>query len=149
VRFDRIASFEASVIEWRIMSRLTSLIVSVAAITIALAGLVVVPASATSTTGQRATLVGELGLEGGAYPGAFQPTAGTVEVAFNLEPLVLELRVGPSGKFAITLTPGHYLVTGCGNTASGAPGNQCTKPRNVTLAPGEVDHIRLVWLHAP
>ncbi len=96
-----------------------------------------------------ALLVGELGFEGGAYPGGFHPTAGTVTVAFTLEPIVVEKPVGPSGRFRIPLRPGTYTVTGCGPSASATSSPLCGRPRRITLVAGEVDHIRLVWALAP
>jgi hypothetical protein len=131
------------------MSRLTNLVLGLSVSSIALTGLLAAPANAATTTVHRSLLVGELGIEGGAFPGGFRPTAGSVEVEFNSVPLVLEKRVGKSGKFEIKLTPGDYTVIGCGTTASGAPSSQCSKPQKVNLAPGEVDHIQLVWLYAP
>jgi hypothetical protein len=90
--------------------------------------------------------VGQLGVEGGAYPGGFRPTAGTVEVEFNSVPLTLLKHVGKSGKFDIKLSPGSYTVFGCGPKTSG---NQCSQPQDITLAAGEVDHIQLVWAYLP
>lgn len=98
----------------------------------------------------QAQLVGQLGYEGGAAPGPFHPGPGTVEVEFRDQPLVLLHHVGPSGNFRIRLGSGSYTVIGCGPSASaGSPSGQCSGPKNVTLAPGQVDHIRLVWALVP
>jgi len=95
-------------------------------------------------------LVGELGFEGGAYPGHFHPGPGTVEVEFDMQPLVIQKKVGPSGHFSFSLGPGQYTVVGCGPSASGvSPGSQCSKPKSITLYSGEVRHIRLVWALVP
>lgn len=131
------------------MSRLSKLALVLSAIGIAVIGLQTVPAGAGTTPVHRAALVGELGIEGGAAPGGFHPTAGTVEVEFKSTPLTLEKHVGKSGHFDISLSPGHYTVTGCGPAASGSNSNQCSRPKNIHLMPGEVDHIRLVWALVP
>jgi hypothetical protein len=90
--------------------------------------------------------VGELGVEGGAYPDGFRPTAGTVEVEFNSVPLTLLRHVGKSGKFDIKLSPGSYTVVGCGPKKSA---DQCSQSQDINLATGQVDHIQLVWAHLP
>ncbi len=131
------------------MPRLTNLALTLSASSIALTGLLAAPAQAATTTVHRSLLVGELGIEGGPAPGGFRPTAGSVEVEFSSVPLVLEKQVGKSGKFEIRLSPGDYTVIGCGPTASGGSSSQCSKPQEVNLASGEVDHIQLVWLLAP
>jgi hypothetical protein len=113
-------------------------------------GLQTAPAQASATTpqAQQALLVGVLGYEGGAFPGGFHPTAGTVDVAFSNPPIVLIKHVGPSGHFKIPLAPGSYTVTGCGPSSSGGHGI-CGRSKNITLSPGEVDHIRLIWAFVP
>jgi hypothetical protein len=126
------------------MSRLLKLALALSASSVAVVGLEVAPAHASTTAGQQSAIVGQLGYEGGAYPGGFHPTAGTVEVEFNSHPLVLEKHVGKSGNFHIKLSPGGYTVIGCGPS-----GNQCSQPQNITLASGEVDHIQLIWAYAP
>ena len=104
-------------------------------------------AAATPRT-EKALLVGVLGYEGGAYPGKFHPTAGTVDVSFSNPPIVLVKHVGSSGHFRIALPPGSYTVTGCGPSSSGGQGT-CGQSQNITLSPGEVDHIRLIWAYVP
>jgi hypothetical protein len=133
------------------MSRVINLALVVSASSIAVLGLQVAPAHATTTTSSEAQLVGKLGFEGGAYPGKFHPTAGTVEVEFDgLTPLTLVRQVGPSGHFEIPLPAGMYTVIGCGpSSPSGASSSPCSKPVNLTLSSGEVDHIKLVWALAP
>jgi hypothetical protein len=106
------------------------------------------PVSAqTQAPAQQAVLTGTLGYEGGPYPGGFHPTAGTVQVAYTDQPLVMVTRVGPSGHFKIDLGPGTYRVTGCGPKHDGS--QMCGKPRTITLTAGEVDHVRLVWALTP
>jgi hypothetical protein len=133
------------------MSRLINLALAVSAGSIAMIGLQAVPAHAAPTTSQQALLVGELGYEGGAYPGLFHPTAGTVFVEFDsVTPITLEQAVGPSGHFTVQLAAGKYTVIGCGpSSSSSAASGQCSKPKNLTLSSGEVDHIRLVWARVP
>ena len=131
------------------MSRLTNLAVALSASSITLIGLQAAPAHAATTATHRSAIVGELGYEGGAAPGAFHPTAGTVEVEFNSVPLTLVKHVGNSGHFHVKLSPGSYTVIGCGPAASGAAGGQCSQPENINLAAGEVDHIQLIWAYAP
>ena len=132
------------------MSRLTNLALAVSASSIAMIALQAAPAHAATTTSSQALLVGELGFEGGAYPGGFHPTAGRVEVVFYSVPLTLEKPVGPSGHFKIPLAAGRYTVIGCGPSASSSTASSlCSKAKNLTLTPGEVDHIRLVWAYAP
>jgi hypothetical protein len=133
------------------MSRLTNLALALAGGSIAMTGLLAVPAHAATTTVERSLLVGKLGFEGGPYPGGFHPTAGTVEVNFNSLPLSIVKSVGKSGKFKIRLSPGGYAVTGCGPSisASATSSGLCGTPQNVNLKPGEVDHIKLVWAYTP
>jgi hypothetical protein len=128
------------------MARLIKLAMALSASGIALLGLQALPAHASTTAGAKSAIVGQLGVEGGAYPGKFHPTAGTVDVEFHSVPLTLEDHVGKSGNFRIALAPGGYTVIGCGPNRSS---HQCSKPQNITLAPGEVDHIRLIWAYLP
>jgi hypothetical protein len=127
------------------MSRLIKLALALFASSITVIGLAA-PAHASTRAGHSSAIVGELGVEGGAYPGGFQPTAGTVEVEFNSVPLVLERHVGKSGKFDIKLSPGSYTVIGCGPKKSD---NECSQPQDINLVRGEVDHIQLVWAYLP
>jgi hypothetical protein len=132
------------------MSRFVKVVLAISATCIAMMALQAAPAHAATSTGQQAVLVGKLGFEGGPYPGGFHPTSGSVEVEFHSVPLVLKRPVGSSGQFKIRLAPGKYTVIGCGPSASGgSPSGQCGKPRSIKLKPGEVDHIKLVWLDAP
>ena len=150
------------------MSRLVNLALALSTSTLAMIGLEAAPAHAASTAAPitaapttaapttpataapGAVLVGELGYEGGAYPGSFHPTAGTVEVEFYSMPLALLKHVGPSGKFRIPLGPGKYTVIGCGPSASVVPGaGECSSPLSVDLKSGEVDHVKLVWAYVP
>jgi hypothetical protein len=132
------------------MSRLSNLAFAACA-AMAAAGLQAAPAHAATSAPSvnRALLVGELGIEGGPYPGGFHPTAGSVEVEFSNLPLVLLQKVGPSGHFRIPLGPGKYRVVGCGPSASATPGPRCSRPLTITLTSGEVEHIQLVWAYAP
>jgi len=132
------------------MFRLNKLALAVFASSITVIGLQAAPALASTSTGPTSAIVGQLGVEGGAYPGGFRPTAGTVEVEFNSVPLVLVKHVGKSGHFHIKLSPGNYTVIGCSPATSATTANgQCSQPQNITLAAGEVDHIRLIWAYVP
>jgi hypothetical protein len=131
------------------MSRLLNFVVAMSAGSISAIGFQVAPAHAATPAVKRALLTGELGIEGGAYPGTFHPTAGTVEVEFDNQPLSLVKKVGRSGQFRIPLEPGSYTVIGCGPSASSRPGSQCSKAQDVTLTVGEVDYVQLVWEYAP
>ncbi len=131
------------------MNRLTNLALALSATSIAMIGIQAVPAHAATTSGHEAAIVGELGYEGGAAPGGFHPTAGSVQVQFHSVPLTREKHVGKSGHFDISLAPGKYTVIGCGPAASGTTSSQCSKPKNIHLVSGEVDHIRLIWAYVP
>jgi hypothetical protein len=131
------------------MSRLTNLALALSASGIAIIGLQAVPAHAATTAAKRSAIAGQLGYEGGAIPGGFHPTAGTVEVEFNSVPLVLEHHVGTSGTFHIKLPPGSYTVIGCGPASSTAASGQCSQPQTIQLVAGEVDHIQLIWARVP
>jgi hypothetical protein len=133
------------------MPRLAKLASTLLAGTMTVIGLQAAPAFASSRAGLKSSgptsaIVGKLGVEGGAYPDGFRPTAGTVEVEFNSLPLVLIKAVGKSGKFDIKLSPGSYTVFGCGPQGSG---NQCSQSQDISLTKGEVDDIQLVWAHLP
>jgi len=133
------------------MSEFVKRALALFASTMTVIGLQAAPAFASSgaghkSAGHNSAIVGKLGVEGGAYPGRFRPTAGTVEVEFNSLPLVLVEAVGKSGKFDIKLSPGSYTVFGCGPKGSG---NQCSQSQDIELASGEVDDIQLVWAHLP
>jgi hypothetical protein len=132
------------------MSRVTKTAAALFVISIAATSLQVLPphAAAPASTTTEALLVGRLGYEGGAFPGGFHPTAGSVIVAFANPPIVLDKQVGPTGRFRIPLSPGTYIVTGCGPSSSGGTG-LCGKSKTVTLSAGQVDHIRLVWALVP
>jgi len=109
------------------------------------AGTVPAQAAAPPPSARLAVLKGDLGIVGGAYPGLFHPTAGSVEVIGKV--IAMLTVVGPSGEFRIRLAPGTYTVTGCGPTASPVP--SCGSPRAIRLRPGQVDHVQLVWALVP
>jgi hypothetical protein len=131
------------------MNRLTNLALALSVTSIAAIGIQAAPAHAATAPSHRSAIVGELGYEGGAVPGGFHPTAGTVQVRFKSVPLTLEKHVGKSGHFDIKLSPGNYTVVGCGPAATSASHVQCSKPKNIHLVSGEVDHIRLIWARVP
>jgi hypothetical protein len=132
------------------MSRqsVTGLVASLGAV--AALGLQAGPALAgADTPPAHSAIVGVLGYEGGAFPGFFHPTSGTVEVEFTNPPLVLLKQVGATGHFRIPLGPGNYTLIGCGPSSSSGGTGLCGTPLNVTLKVGEVDHVRLVWAMVP
>lgn len=134
------------------MSRLVNLALAVSAGSIGTIALQAAPAHGAAKSNTQAELVGKLGYEGGAVKaGGFHPTSGSVVVNFDsTTPLSLEKQVGPSGHFKIPLPAGKYTVIGCGPSSSGSGSSgQCSQPMNITLASGEVDHIKLVWAYAP
>jgi len=124
---------------------------ALAAGTLGLAGLTCLTAApaAAAPSGANATIIGKLGYEGGAFPGRFKPTAGTVFTQFDGQPLELTTAVGPTGTFKLHLSPGTYTLTGCGPGTSTSPVGRCGQPVTVTLAAHEKDHLKLVWLMAP
>ncbi len=128
------------------MSRVIKLALALFASSITVIGLLAAPAHANTSAGLHSAIVGELGVEGGPYPGGFQPTAGTVQVQFNSVPLTLLKHVGKSGRFDIKLSPGSYTVIGCGPKKSG---NQCSQPQDIKLTTDEIDRIQLVWAYLP
>jgi hypothetical protein len=131
------------------MSRLINLALAASAGSIGVIALQAAPAHGAAST--QAELIGKLGYEGGAAKGGgFHPTSGSVIVDFDsVTPLSLEKQVGPSGHFEIPLPAGQYTVIGCGPSSGSGSNGQCSAPMNVTLASGEVDHIKLVWAYAP
>ena len=132
------------------MSRFVKVVLALFAGNVAMMALQAAPAHAATTAGPKAVLLGKLGVEGGAYPGGFHPTAGSVTVEFHSVPLTLKQPVGSSGQFRIPLAAGKYTVIGCGPSASkGSGSGACSDPRTLTLKAGEVDHIRLVWADVP
>jgi len=59
------------------------------AVLLAVGAVALQAAPASAVTPNRGVLAGQLGVEGGAFPGKFHPTAGTVDVEFRSPPLVL------------------------------------------------------------
>jgi hypothetical protein len=133
------------------MFRLSKLALALSTSSLALIGFQAPSAHAATGVPAQSRLVGELGVEGGAYPGGFHPTAGEVEVIFDgPNPLALLKKVGPSGHFKILLPSGKYTVIGCGPGTTTPPiGNNCSKPITVELLPGQLDKVQLVWAYVP
>lgn len=130
------------------MSRLIRFGACSAVATLAVTGLLAGPVQASTPKGG-AEVVGRLGYEGGAFPGTFTPTAGTVFVQFDLRPLELVRSVGASGSFALHLASGTYTLTGCGPGNPTSPVGPCGRSKTVTLTANEKVHVQLVWLLAP
>jgi hypothetical protein len=139
-------------VDWSAMSRLAKLVLSLLLGFGALLGLsptALLAAPALAATAPHPTLlVGELGFEGGASAG-LHPTAGTVVVAFNSQPLVLLHKVGRSGQFKLRLAPGTYTVSGCGPSSPGSSNALCGQSQTVTLSAGQVQFIEVVWALTP
>ncbi len=88
-------------------------------------------------------IAGQLGYEGGAYPGGFQPTAGVVK--FVGPQRVGRVKVPDSGSFTVDVVPGIYTLTGCGGTKD----RQCGSPQDVTVKAQKTSRVEVVWLRAP
>lgn len=89
------------------------------------------------------TITGQLGYEGGAYPGGFHPTAGVVQIAGAG---LTELQNVPkSGDFTVHVVPARYTLTGC----SGTNDTQCGQPMHVKVKTGRTKLVQVVWLLAP
>jgi len=89
-------------------------------------------------------VTGQLGLEGGPYPGGFHATAGIVKFADGPQKL-RPVKVPDSGDFTVHVVPGGYTLTGC----SGTKDSQCGRPQDVTVKAGATSHVQVVWLLAP
>ena len=103
-------------------------------------------------------VTGRLIMEGGPLgPGGQQPKARPIPglVEFRAHHRVVRVRVGLSGRFAVTLPPGTYQVTGRSpritEVSSTAPGGRgrvlpCTQPLSVTVTPGGSAGISLACI---
>ena len=127
------------------MRRSAAILVTAAALTLTGAAPAIASPPSPAAASPRAVLDGDLGYLGGAFPGGFHPTAGTVRVVGTTT--ATQTSVGPSGEFRLRLPAGTYTVTGCGPSAG--PTAMCSPPRTIRLWPGQVRHIRLVWALAP
>jgi hypothetical protein len=88
-------------------------------------------------------ITGQLGYEGGAYPGGFRPSPGVIK--FVGPQKVRPVKVPTSGDFTVHVVPGHYTLTGC----SGTRNRQCGTPQPVTAKAHTTSHVQVVWLRAP
>lgn len=88
-------------------------------------------------------IAGQLGFEGGAYPGGFHPTAGLVK--FVGPQKVGPVKVPESGAFTVHVVPGDYTLTGC----SGTKNRQCGPPQQVAVKARTTSRVQVVWLLAP
>jgi hypothetical protein len=88
-------------------------------------------------------IAGQLGFEGGAYPGGFHPTAGLVK--FVGPEKVRPIKVPESGDFTMRVVPGVYTLTGCGGTRN----RQCGPPQQVTVKTRTTSRVQVAWLLAP
>jgi hypothetical protein len=100
-------------------------------------------AAATPLMTSHGAIVGQLGYEGGAYPGGFHPTAGLVK--FTGPQKVAPVKVPQSGDFSVHVVPGDYTLTGCGGTKN----KQCGPPQQVTVKARATTHVQVPWLLAP
>jgi hypothetical protein len=123
--------------------RLASAVVLATAAASLAFGVVDTTASATASPAPHGVISGQLGFEGGAYPGRFHPTAGLVKFAGPQK--VGPVKVPKSGDFTVHVVPGDYTLTGC----SGTKNRQCGSPQDVTVKAGKTRHVQVVWLMAP
>lgn len=128
----------------RMALRLASVVVlaTVAGVALGAVPTTVVAAANPSAT-SHGVISGQLGFEGGAYPGRFHPTAGLVKFAGpqKVEPV----KVPESGDFTVHVAPGDYTLTGCGGTKN----RQCGPPQQVTVKARATSHVQVPWLLAP
>jgi hypothetical protein len=96
-----------------------------------------------STSTPHGVIAGQLGFEGGAYPGGFHPTAGLVK--FKGPQKVGPVKVPDSGNFTVHAVPGDYTLTGC----SGTKNRQCGSPQQVIVKARKTSRVQVVWLLAP
>jgi hypothetical protein len=99
--------------------------------------------AAASPVTSHGVITGQLGYEGGAYPGGFHPTAGVVRFAGPQK--VGPVKVPKSGHFTVPVEPGVYKLTGC----SGTKNRQCGLPEKVTVKARTTRHVKVIWLLAP
>jgi len=131
--------------------RVTSGVVRASALVLSAVVVVVGPsvgsaaaARALVATTPHGTIAGQLGFEGGAYPGGFHATAGVVKVTDGPHK-VKPVTVPESGEFTVHVVPGTYTLTGCGGTKD----KQCGPPQSITVEAGATIHVQVVWLLAP
>ena len=110
---------------------------------ICLAAFTASPVAAASPLTSHGVISGQLGYEGGAYPGTFHPTAGLVKFAGPQK--VGPVKVPKSGDFTVHVIPGHYTLTGC----SGTNDKQCGPPQQVTVKARTTSRVQVPWLLAP
>jgi hypothetical protein len=127
----------------RMAIRLASAVVLATAAASLAFGVVDTTASAAAGPAPHGVISGQLGYEGGAYPGRFHPTAGLVKFAGPQK--VGPVKVPKSGNFTVHVVPGDYTLTGC----SGTKDSQCGSPQDVTVKAGKTRHVQVVWLMAP
>lgn len=99
--------------------------------------------AAVHTASPDGVIAGELGYEGGAYPGKFHPTAGLVRVAGPK--LSQTVEVGPTGRFSVVEPPAKYTLVGCGGTDD----SQCGPAVHVTVKAGRTVHVKVPWALVP
>jgi hypothetical protein len=99
-------------------------------------------ATATAST-PRGVITGQLGYEGGAYPGLFHPTAGVVKFVGSKS--FGRVKVPKSGDFTVDVAPGQYTLTGCGGTKN----RQCGPSEQVIVKTRTTTHVQVPWLLAP
>jgi hypothetical protein len=103
----------------------------------------VVEAGSAGASTRHGVIAGQLGYEGGAYPGRFHPTAGVVDVTGPRN--AGTVTVPGSGRFTLDVPPGSYTLTGCGGTKD----KQCGPPQDVTVKAQKTSHVQVPWLLAP
>lgn len=92
------------------------------------------------------TVNGQVGYEGGAYPGGFHATSGSVKISNASAVRVVE--VPTAAGFSVTLDPGTYTFVGC----AGAQATQCAASylwQTVVVKAGSTQTVQLVTFLAP
>ncbi len=107
-----------------------------------------VSASAATVAPAKGTVAGQIGYEGGAFPGGFHPTSGSVKIVAATASASKVLEVGNSGNFKVLLAPGKYTFIGCAQ----AHAVQCAQKglwQKVTVKSGSTQSVQLVTFLAP
>lgn len=102
------------------------------------------PPSAGRVLGKFLRVGGPLG-PGGKQPAAV-PLSGTIRFARPGQ-AATTVRVGKTGTFAVSLTPGRYRVAGTTPDIMGEPGNTeatCSLPGSLVVAAGLTRHVTVV-----
>ncbi len=92
------------------------------------------------------TVTGQVGYEGGAFPGGFHATTGSVKISNASSVRVVE--VPTVAGFSVALSPGAYTFVGC----AGAHATQCPVSflwQTIVVKAGSTQTVQLVTFLAP